>query len=198
MKLPYDKLIASFKNEVKNASQNPSFIHYEWFVTYHLEIVEKIALELCEKYPAADKGFVMLLVWLHDYCKVIDHKNQYKATALFGEKKLLEIGFPKDIVEKALEYIDILDKKIDLAQAPIEVQIVSSADGASHLVGPFFAIYWKEYSQDPCEEIIQENKRKALVDWKKKITLPEIKEAFLERHKFLLEFCGEFPERFLP
>jgi hypothetical protein len=37
----------------------------------------------------------------------------------------------------------LFEKKmdIDLHQAAIEVQIVSSADAMSHYVGPFFALY---------------------------------------------------------
>ncbi len=182
------KLIRLFKSEVKEACINSKFIHHEWFLKYHLEIVEKIALELCEYYPKADKNIVLLLVWLHDYRKI---------THTAGRKKLLEIGFNREFVEKAILYVTILDKKSNLKNSPIEVQIVSSADGASHLIGPFYAIYWKEQSQRSCEVLMKENRRKALVDWNKKIVLPEVKKAFLSRHKSLLECCGKFSKKYL-
>mgnify|MGYP001571344720 CR=1 FL=1 len=191
------KLILLFRSEVKKASVNPKFIHHEWFLKYHLEIVEKIALELCKYYPQANKDMVLLLVWLHDYEKIIDFKNQYNTTHSIGKKKLLELRFNKEFVEKAISYINIFDKKSNIAKAPVEVQIVSSADGASHLIGPFYAIYWKEQSQQSCKDLVKENRRKALVDWNKKIVLPEVKKAFLSRHKSLLERRGKFPKKYL-
>ncbi len=195
--IPLKKLIHFFKSEVKKSSLNPKFIHHQWFLKYHLEIVEKIAIELCEYYPQANKNMVLLLVWLHDYEKIIDFKNQYNTTHKVGSKKLLELGFDKEFVEKAISYIAIFDKKSNIAKAPIEVQIVSSADGASHLIGPFYAIHWKEQSQQSCEGLMKENRRKALVDWNKKIVLPEVKKAFLSRHKSLLERRGKFPKKYL-
>lgn len=39
---------------------------------------------------------VLLLVWLHDYEKIIDFKNQYNTTHTVGSKKLLELGFNKE------------------------------------------------------------------------------------------------------
>ncbi len=180
------KLINTFKKEVKQMTRNPGFIHHSWFVKYHLEIVERISLELCEKYPRADKNLVLLLVWFHDYGKIVDFNNQYEATLTKGKKKLLEIGFSNQLVEKIIAYMKIFDKKENLKDAPIEVQIVSSADGASHLVGPFYHIFWKENHTWTEQELMAENKRKALVDWEKKIVLPEVKKAFLERHKLLL------------
>lgn len=192
------KLVQVFKIEVIKASANPKFIHHEWFLKYHLEIVEKIALEACKYYPQANKNMVLLLVWLHDYGKILDFNNQYKAISTVGKKKLLELGFPGKIVEKAISYITVFDKKTAIIDAPIEIQIVSSADGAAHLIGPFFAIHWKEQSQNSCADLMKENKRKALIDWNKKIVLSEVKKAFLSRHKLLLEHTGKFPKKYLP
>lgn len=183
--------------EIKKASRNPLFPHHTWFVKYHLEIVEKIALELCDKYPHADKELVLLLVWFHDYGKIVDYKNQYEATLTLGKEKLLELHFPKDIVKKIITYMKIFDGKEAIGSSPIEIQIVSSADGASHLIGPFFSLYWKEHPAMTAEELMIENRRKALIDWEQKMILPEIKKAFLSRHQQFLERCGKFPEKYL-
>lgn len=196
--------IATFKQHVIEASGNPDFMHHNWFVTWHLEIVQKIAAELCDYHPEADRDLVELMVWLHDYGKILDFNDEYAKTLTAGREKLFELGFPDEMTERAISYVDTLDKKleIDLHHAPIEVQIVSSADGCSHLAGPFLKIFWHEatdktFTDKTLEELMAENLRKANVDWKYKIVLPEARQAFEARYKFVCEQSGQLPERFI-
>ncbi|MBI2055950.1 MAG: hypothetical protein HYT37_01050 [Candidatus Sungbacteria bacterium] len=193
------ELIEKFRtNVIELSNTNKSFIHCEWFVKYHLEIVEKIALELCDIYTSADRDLVKLLVWLHDYGKIIDFTNQYTATRAMGRPKLLEFGFPQDLAEKAISYIETLDNKEGLASdaTPIEIKIASSADGAAHLVGPFFYFYWYENSNKSIEDLMVSGREKSAKDWENKIVLPEVKKAFETRHNFLLEQMGNIPGKF--
>lgn len=66
-----NKLLSDFKEHVIVEAQKKTFIHNEWFVQYHLEIVEKLCYEifgvLKEKKIEADWNIVYVLVWLHDY-----------------------------------------------------------------------------------------------------------------------------------
>jgi hypothetical protein len=195
-----EKLIQKFKEHVVEASANPSFLHHDWFVEYHLNFVEKISLELCEKYPEADKNIVLVLVWIHDYAKILDKEKEHEESMFEkGRGKLIEIGFDSVFVDKVISNLAIFEKKmeIDLNNAPIEVKIVSSADGASHLVGPFFAIYFKEFSNKTIQELVESGKNKLKKDWERKIVLPEVKEAFLQRNKFFNEQFGNLPEKYL-
>jgi hypothetical protein len=196
--------IDAFKAHVREVSANPHFVHHKWFVKWHLEIVERIALELLEKYPTADRDLVAVMVWLHDYGKTLDYEDQYQKTLAAGREKLTELEFPADFVNRAVDGIELLDKKmeVDLREAPIEVQIVSSADGCSHLAGPFMQIFWNErtdktFAGKEYEELMRLNLAKANKDWSRKIILPEARAAFEARYKLLCEQSGQLPDKFL-
>lgn len=192
-------LIKKFKQHVIQECKNPAFKHHKWFVKYHLEIVEQIALELCEKYECADKKLVEILVWLHDYGKILDSENQHEKTLTKGKEKLLELGFQGDYIEKLLSYIKLIDnyEEVDLEKAPVEAKIVASADAASHLAGPFY-YYWVHENPDrSVEDLMKSSIDKATEEWDKKIVLPEVKEAFKQRQEVFLEQCGDIPDKFL-
>jgi len=186
--------IAKFKKAVIDLARNPSFVHHEWYVEYHLKLVEKIALELCEIYHDADKGLVVTLVWLHDYGKVIG--SDQTATITEGRGQLHDAGFPSDFIDTATSYAQLIDAKERLESAPIEVKIVSSSDGAAHFVGPFLFFWWYENCDKPFTELMEDNITKIMRDWEKKIVLEEVKEAFKERRMFLLEMLGRIPDTY--
>lgn len=199
-----DEKIETFKAHVRQVSANPDFVHHKWFVKWHLEIVERIAFELLEHYPQADKDMVEVMVWLHDYGKIFDFANQYAVTLTAGREKLLELGFETSFVETAIQNIETLDKKLelDLHEAPIEVQIVSSADGCSHMVGPFMYIVWHEgtdttFVGKTLDELMESVRKKTAKDWDHKIVLPEARQAFEWRQALLREQSGALPDKFL-
>ena len=194
-----ETLVKNFREQVVIAAENPNFIHHKWYVKYHLEIVEKISLELCDRYQDANRDLVILLVWLHDYGKMFDNIDPYQTTLTYGKAKLLELGFSSPLVEKAISFIDLFDKKIDLDKesTPIEVKIVSSADAASHLVGPFYYMWMHENSDRDAGDLMQSTIKKAGLEWKTKVVLPEVKQAFAKRQEFTLELNGLLPTKYL-
>ena len=192
-------LIEQFKTVIVEASSDPNFLHHPWYVKYHLEIVEKLAWELLEFYPQADPDMVDILVWLHDYGKTIDVSRDRELTVIEGRRRLLEIGFGREFVERVVGYAEMIDsdRELDLSSAPIEVQIVSSADACSHFTGPFFQLWWWENADKPFKDLMEDNRQKIMRDWSRKIVLPEARAAFEARHSFLLEQTGDLPQRFI-
>lgn len=191
------ELLKELKQRVSTQSAKVEFIHHEWFVKYHLEIVEAIAIELCERYDKADKFTVLVLAWLHDYEKIINIDNEHNTELVATRAIMKQTGFDEDFISKVCADINTINAKNNLSSASIEVQIVSSSDAASHFVGPFGSLYWYENPSLSMDAIQTERYRKISVDWDKKITLPEIKEVFLGRYNFALEATGKLPENYL-
>ena len=188
-----------FIAHVREEASKPSFVHHKWYLKYHIEIVEQIATELCTVYTSADRELVQTLVWLHDYGKILGFENDHEMTLLKGHEKLAELGFKKAWIDIAIKAAEVIDRKDpqELAKAAIEIQIVSSADGAAHHTGPFFGIYWYENPDMRIEDIMQSNIKKSLKDWDRKIVLPEVRVAFKQRRQFILEENGELPRSYL-
>src|SRR6476469_2834975 len=63
--------IQAFKDHVIHISSDTAFLHHKWFVKWHLNIVEDMALELADLYPKADRDLVQVMAWLHDYGKIL-------------------------------------------------------------------------------------------------------------------------------
>ena len=183
--------------QVTTASKNPSFKHHAWFVEYHLSIVAQIAQELCLRYPLADAAKVETLVWLHDYEKIIDQAHEYNTELLATKKLMHEVGFNQSYITEFHNAINRYNAKKDLETAPIEIQIVSSADAASHFVGPFFTLYWYENPDKTITELQASNQAKIAKDWEKKITLPEIRQFVEQRRTLALEVAGHLPKTYL-
>jgi hypothetical protein len=195
--------IEALKKHIREIASDESFVHHKWFVKWHLEIVERLALELCEHYPQVNRDLITVMAWMHDYGKILDFDNQYAVTLVAGREKLVELGFSSEFAGSVIANIELLDKKetVDLRAAPIEVQIVSSADGCSHMVGPFMYLFWHEatdqlFAGKTLEELMQLDIKKAEKDWNRKIVLPEARTAFQKYFEVISVQCGKFPDKF--
>ncbi len=179
--------LAKFRAHVIDVSCNPAFEHSAWYVEYHLKIVSAIAEDCLQNHPSADGDLVRTLVWLHDYGKALAGPESTEVTLREGRRKLLEVGFDQDFVDVVISAMRLVDDHDgDLTSAPIEVQIVSSADGCSHLIGPFMFLYWYENPNQPIQALLSENLRKLTVDWEDKVTLPYLRRRFGDQHRAML------------
>ncbi|MGI0482772.1 hypothetical protein ACN4EE_18550 [Geminocystis sp. CENA526] len=207
--------IAKVREKVTEICSEKHFIHHKWYIEYHLNIVEKISLQLCERYFEADQLWVLLLVWMHDFEKIVRNGSIYQGT--LGKEFLEDLDFfPEDIafikivrytyfliimgfslfyvphkykncyISKLLLDIDIFERKTDikLVDAKIEIKIVSSADAAAHLIGPFYSIFWWENPNMSIENLRKSNGDKLEKDWNKKVVLPEIRDTYGNHYQF--------------
>lgn len=191
--------IERFKTIVRENFSKEDFAYHEWMNEYHLDIVERIALELCDFYPEADKSLVQTLVWFHDFGKPLDEENERTVTLAEGPKALEECGFTPEFIKKVIEYWKLMEQKneIDIGTTPIEVRIVSSADGASHFTGVFYSSYFRDDINEPFSEIQKRVQSKIEQDWNRKIVLPEARKAIEKRYQYARELFGDFPEKFI-
>lgn len=189
--------IEQFKNTVIQNFSREDFEYHEWMVEYHLKVVEKIAMELCDIYPDANRDIVQTLVWFHDFGKPFDDEKEREITLNKGSQALIDCDFEHDFIDKVVEFWKLMEKKneIDLNDAPIETKIISSADGASHFVGIFYPSYFGD--GNTFNETQNKLREKMRVDWDRKIVLPEVKQAFQVRYELQKELLGEFPKKFL-
>lgn len=197
--LDFQQKIEKFRIIVKENFRRKDFTYHEWMVEYHLDIVERIAFELCEFYPEANKEIVQTLVWFHDFGKPIDEENEREITLVKGPMVLSELGFPEQFVNTVVDYWKLFEQKneIDLRTAPIEVQIVSSADGASHLTGVFYPSYFGDEPKESFQSTQEHLREKIEKDWNRKIVLPEARKAFEQRYLKAKELLGIFPDKFI-
>lgn len=178
-----DNKIQTLRDVIAKKASSQTFVHHKWFTKWHLEIVEHIATQLLAHYPEADGNTVIVMVWMHDYGKIVNFASQYDhALVDEGKNMLIELGFDPQFAEKVAANIKNLDSKTNIDQSNIETQIVSSADGCPHLVGPFISLYWRENPDKEFEELMKENERKLSVDWDKKVTLKEARQAYQAMH----------------
>lgn len=178
-----EQLLQKLREFVTEKASNPEFVHHKWFIRWHIEIVETLSKDLLKYYQEADESVLIATAWMHDYGKIIDFENQYDHKYIEeGRQEMIKIGFDESFATNIAESIKTLDKKDHLENESIEIQIVSSADACSHLVGPFISIYWQENPDKPFEEIMTENLRKLDVDWRLKVTIPEAISAYQQLH----------------
>lgn len=193
-----EKSLAKFRDIVIENFSRKDFTYHEWMVEYHLKIVEKIAMEICDVYTEADRDIVQALVWFHDFGKPLDEKNERAITLIEGPKAMLDCGFSQEFIDRVVECWQLMEKKneIDIRTTPIETQIVSSSDGASHFTGVFYPSYFNEDGDDfiTTQKHLKEKIEK---DWNRKIVLPEVQNAFEAYYLRAKEMLGEFPEKFL-
>lgn len=178
--------LQQLKDTVITLANKESFKHHKRYVQYHLLIVENLCTNLLPQYPKARKDIVDALVRVHDFNKIcwLAHDEW----VIQVRDLLSECGYEDSDIEGIITLRWLIEKKmeIDLRTTPIEVQILSSCDAASHYVWPFMAIDWRENPNLSLEDLFERGRAKMYKDFERRVTLPEV-EKFLTRRKKLYE-----------
>ena len=98
----------------------------------HLSSVAKNAVQLAGKFNA-DKEVVEIAAWFHDIGTIVYRKEDHHITgAEIAEKKLFELGYPKDKIEKVKHCIFSHRASRNIKRETVEAQILTDADSITH------------------------------------------------------------------
>jgi hypothetical protein len=119
------------------------------------------------------------MVWTHDLAKALNNETVSHGQTITPILK--KYGISDSVINQVVNNLAIMDdvktKDLDLAEIPIEVKILSTADALSHYTNGsrgFLNIYSTMTSDAPMSQIEIANKRKLEKD-KRKILLPGYK-----------------------
>jgi len=131
------KTIIKIKEQIKSECQKNKKLP-TWFYSDHLLMVEKNAKALLKEMPSADKGVVLLGVWLHDLQRVRGLNGDHQSVgAREAEKVMREYGYDNKIIAKVKNIIQThsCDKK---KPTSLEGRILATADAMSHYYNDFY------------------------------------------------------------
>ena len=102
----------------------------EWI--RHFNLVEKYGEKLASDLNA-NKEVVILAAWLHDIGSIINEKeNHHINGAEIAEKKLKELEYPREKIEKVKHCIISHRASQKISRETIEAQILADADSMAH------------------------------------------------------------------
>lgn len=167
------------KKPTSNYGYDPFLYHFTPTVKYANQLVDELWW---------DKEVVTIAWWLHDIGSIICGRKDHHITGSeIAEKKLTELGYPKEKIELIKKCILNHRGSKWLSRLNLEEQIISDADAMSN----FDNITWifkaaLVYEQLPHEEATEsvkrklQNKRKSLhFDISKEIIKPKYEAAML-------------------
>ncbi len=121
-------------NEIKSSKHCES-----WFYKEHLLVVEKLALDLCNLYPAANRDAVILSVWFHDIGRAHGHdKNHDLYGANYAKKVLTENNFDKNLIDLVTNSCKTHSCDKNGKPKSLEGKILATADALSHYHNGFY------------------------------------------------------------
>lgn len=158
--------------------------NFEWYYTYHVLVVEKIANDLNKKF-GGNSNIIRLAALLHDIGKVSNKQPHDIEGAKIAKNILEKNGYSKKDIDHVNECI-LSHRCIDIMPKSIEAKIISTADALSHFDSPlFFAEFFFERNTSNFGDLIEVYKKTIEKDYNKKIQFDEIKKMYLPQYELL-------------
>lgn len=136
----------------------------------HFVPTAKYAKILAEK-ENADIEVVEIAAWLHDIGSIIyGRENHHITGAEIAEKKLRELGYPEERIEKVKKCIFNHRGSVDCVRESKEEQVIADADAINafdHIEGLFRAAF---VSENLNQEKARESVRKKLINCYNKLS----------------------------
>jgi len=165
MKMEAKKIIEEIREFVEEESKKPTAHYgYEPYLN-HLVPMRDYAVQLAKKL-GADAEIVELATWLHDIGSIMNgRKDHHIIGAKIAEKKLKELGYPQDRIEKVKHCILTHRASQKIKPETLESQIISDADAISsfdNIPGIFMAafVYENQGQQEAKASVRQKLERK--------------------------------------
>ena len=175
-------IVEEVRKFVEEESKKPEAWWGDEFYDLHLVKVHEYAKILAKKL-GVDLEIVEMAAWMHDIgSSVYGRKDHHITGAKIAEKKLKELGYPQDKIEKVKHCILAHRGSNSVRPETTEAKIVADADAMAafdHIHGPFTAaLVYEKRSQSSARDSVRE---KYVNSWNK-LNFEESK--FLIKPKF--------------
>ncbi len=165
----------SLKNQIKSSK------HCEpWFYKEHILVVEKLALDLCDLYPEANRDAVILSVWFHDIGRAHGHNENHDLYgANYATKILTKNNLDKNFINTVSESCKTHSCHKNGYPTSIEGKILATADAVSHYHNGFYLrilYYWSKKNKSNYQNLKEKLFQKMKRDLNQKIFFDEVKE----------------------
>ncbi|MFH1326567.1 MAG: HD domain-containing protein [archaeon] len=153
-------IVEKIRKFVEKESKKPEAWWGDEFYDLHLVKVAKYAKMLAKKL-GADSEIAELAAWMHDIgSSIYGRKDHHITGAEVAEKKLRELEYPEDRIEKVKHCILAHRGSQLIEPETIEAKIVADADALAafdHIHGPFMAafVYEKRSQSDARDSVRQ-------------------------------------------
>jgi len=139
--------IAQLKKYLVNIIKNSPYCD-SWFYQKHILVVEKLAMELCDNYPEANRDAVSLMVFLHDIGRADNHSENHDLYGSeYARKLLTKNQFSTNFIDLVAEGCKTHSCDTFSKPTSLEGKILATADAMSHFHNGFYLQIFYSWSQ---------------------------------------------------
>jgi len=184
-------IIEEIRKFVEEECKKPTNQYTFEVFTFHIIPVNKYARKLAEEL-GADLEIVELAAWLHDIGLVmLGRENHHITGAEIAEKKLKELGYPEEKIEKVKHCILAHRGSKNIELKSVEARIIAEADSIAHFdtIGGLFKVNFSIQKEKDQGEITEFIRQKYINSYNQ--LSPESKELVRPKYEAAMLLLGE-------